>query len=143
MTDLLMLQTVDGGEIEIVNGREMLTTTGLETAGYLSLFGGNLDDAGGEADIANQWWANFSEPDPAAVMRSETAALLQSLPLVPANLKLLQEAAGRDLAWFKDRGIAQEIAIRVSLPARNTLKVEVLLTIDGTVVPFEFVESST
>ena len=46
--DVLLFQTVDDGEINIENGVVEMSG-GLETAAYLSLYGGNEDDDGREA----------------------------------------------------------------------------------------------
>lgn len=138
MTDVRLYQTDDGGEIDIVNGQILLSKDGLETAAYLSLWGGNEDDGGGTADERRQWWANFQEPDPSRRYRSETQSLLRSIPLIPANLRRLEEAAGRDLAWFTDSKLATAVAVRATMPALNTVHFDVKIEIDGRVFPFEF-----
>ena len=43
--DVLLFQTIDDGNVEVING--IITMSGgLDTAAYLSLFGGNEEDDG-------------------------------------------------------------------------------------------------
>jgi hypothetical protein len=69
---------------------------GLETSAYLSLFGGNEDDAG-LSDKTMQWWGNVGA-EQAKQYRSETQNLLKSLPLTSSNLLRVEAAAGREHA---------------------------------------------
>ena len=84
MSDVLLSQTADGGEITVANGQVALTG-GLESAVYLSIFGGNDSDSGQESTAPKQWWGNLDEPDPAGRYRGQTQYLLRALPLVPAK----------------------------------------------------------
>jgi len=133
--DVLIFQTVNGGEITISNGAPKLTE-GLETAAYLSLFGGNEQDSGQTADDAKQWWGNLSEPDPANRYRSATQYLLATLPLIPANLQRIEEAAETDLAWMVD-SIVSDLAVRATMPAPKRVDLDCALTIDGVTTPFK------
>ena len=80
----------DGGEITWVGGQP-LTASGLETAAYLSLFGGNQEDSGLADGEAKQWWANFEEPVAERRQRSQTQALLAGLPATPFNLRRVEK----------------------------------------------------
>jgi phage gp46-like protein len=125
MTDVLLRQTDDGGEITVDNGLALMSD-GLETAAYLSLFGGNDDDAGDAASERRQWWGNLDETERASRYRSETQYLLASgLPAVPANLRRFEQAAGRDLAWLVETGTARSVAVSASIPALNRVHFEV------------------
>jgi phage gp46-like protein len=124
--DVELLHTDDGGEITATNGIVKLND-GLETCVYLSLFGGAEDDGGGSATKSRQWWGNLLENDPARKYRSETQYLLRALPLVPANLRRLELAAGRDLAWLVTEGLATEVEAVASMPALNKVQIEVTL----------------
>lgn len=128
MTDVLLRQTDDGGEITIENGLALLSD-GYETAAYLSLFGGNEDDPGG-ADTRQQFWGNLIEADQNAMDRSETQHLLRSIPAVPANLRRIEQAAERDLAWMVAAGVALSVAAEASIPRLNhgALKITVQTT---------------
>ena len=129
MTDILLKQTADGGELTIQNGT-LLMSDGLETAAYLSLFGSNDADSGLAADDANQFWGNLIDADPVQKQRSQTQYLLGKLPLTPANLQRFEEAAAADLAWFKG-SIADSIAVQATLPGINKIQFNVVIIING------------
>lgn len=126
MTDVLLRQTPDGGDITVEAGL-MLMSEGLETAAYLSLFGGNEDDAGDDASERDQWWGNFGETEPNRTYRSETQNLIRSLPAVPRNLLRIEQAAARDLGWMMPAGIAKSIAVSASIPEVDRVTVAVTI----------------
>ena len=95
--DILLFQTVDDGDINVSDGLVEMSG-GLGTAAYLSLFGGNEDDDGRKNSTAT-WWANLNETETTRQYRSETQNLLQAIPAVPANLRRIEDAVRRDLAW--------------------------------------------
>lgn len=123
MTDVLLRQTADGGEITVDAGL-VLMSEGLETAVYLSLFGGNEDDPG-DADRTRQWWGNIGESEPARTYRSETQYLIRSLPSVPSNLRRIEQAATRDLQWMIDTGVARSIAVAALIPAVDRVTLDI------------------
>lgn len=131
-SDVLMVQTADDGDI-LVEGGVVARAAGLETAVYLSLFGGNEADSGAENDPRG-WWGNVGSRDP---QRSETQYLLQSLPATSGNLLRLTDAVKRDLAWLKTHGAATEIIAAVSIPSYN--HVNIRATIDN--VNYNFTET--
>lgn len=126
MSDVLLRQTDDGGEIFVENGLALMSD-GLETAAYLSLFGGNEADGGDTAGLAMQWWGNIDEPEPARRYRSETQALLRALPAVPRNLRRLEQAAARDLAWMIAAGVARSVDVAATIPAVNRVQLTVTI----------------
>jgi phage gp46-like protein len=117
VTDVLLRQTNDGGEITIAGGLVLLSE-GLETAAYLSLFGGNEDDPG-DGDSRLEWWGNLLESEPERAYRSETQYLLRALPAVPFNLRRIEQAALRDLKWMSDTGLASSAAASASIPGKD------------------------
>jgi len=119
MSDVLLYQSNDDGEINFTSGIVELTNTP-ETAVYLSLFGGNEEDDG-RGDNPLTWWGNIDETDPARQYRSETQFLLQSMALVPRNLRRLEDAVKRDLAWFQ----AKTLNVIATIPAVNRIKLVV------------------
>lgn len=127
MTDVLLRQSNDGGEISAEGGL-VLMSDGLETAAYLSLYGGNEDDAGDEASRAEQWWGNLDELVPERTYRSETQNLLRGLPAVPRNLRRFEEAAARDLDWMVTTGVAKSVSVVASIPTvgRVTLAITIV-----------------
>src|SRR5690349_9962902 len=136
MSDIALHQLDDGGEMDIVNGAPVMDD-GIATAVYLSLFGGNEDDSGLEADAASQWWGNVDEPNGARRYRSEVQFLLHALPAVPANLRRVEDAALRDLNWMVDE-LGATLAARATIPALDTIRLQVAVEIDGTKHPFAF-----
>jgi phage gp46-like protein len=141
MTDVLMTQTPDGGECTIFNG-QMAMSEGLETAAFLSCFGGNIKDSGLDADRALEWWGNKSETDPNLKYRSQLQHELSTRPLTPANLSIFEDAASADLAWFTD-SVADSVAVVATMPAINTVNVNVFIEIDGVTTPFTFKSTPT
>lgn len=133
--DVLLYQTVDDGDI-IVSGGLIQMTGGLDTAVYLSLFGGNESDDG-IADNPLQWWGNIGETETAKQYRSETQNLLRSIPATTNNLQRIRDAVGRDLAWLSSEGVARELDITIGIPALN--KVSITVDVDG--FGFEFIEN--
>ena len=134
-----MFQTDDGGEIP-VDGGVVEMDDGLASAVYLSLFGGNEQDDGTK-DNPLQWWGNGGE-QPDRQQRSALQHLLRSLPAIPANLRRLEAAAGRDLKWMVPAGAATRVLTVVTMPGLNRIRVVVLTTgPDGTKRRLEFSEN--
>ena len=137
--DVSLNQTPDGGEIT-VEGGVVRMSGGLETAAYLSLFGGNFQDDGRDGNSDN-WWGNLSETNAVRQYRSETQNLLKSLPLTSSNLRLIEDAVTRDLSWFLAQDIASSIRVGVSIPALNTVQIDVSVEAVGEEKAFQFVEN--
>ena len=132
MTDVLLFQTNDDGEITIEGGIVQLTNS-VETMAYLCLFGGNDDDDGSQ-DSSLTWWGNIDEPDPSRRYVSETQYLLKSIPATSSNLRRLEDAAKRDLSGFLDDGLAKIVTASVSVEGLN--KVHYSILIDGISLEF-------
>ena len=134
MTDVLLLQTNNDGDVIYEDG-DLKTEKGLQSAVYLSLFGGNRDD-GGFDDKTKIWWANLQEADTDYQYRSETQALLNNQPLTSSLLLRLEDANLRDLNWLITSGYATTITSEASIPAVNRLQLDIV--IDD--IEFQFVE---
>ena len=128
--DVYIFDTYDGGEVTA----DLEIRDGLESSAYLSLFGGNIEDDGLEKSPRN-WWGNLGENDPAKITRSTTAHLLATLNPTPSNLRRIEDAAKRDLAWMVDSDVAKELHATASMPGRNQIHLKV--NIDG-LDPLEF-----
>jgi len=137
--DVSLFQTNDDGNIE-VEGGIVTMGGGLETSAYLSLFGGNEDDDGSKDSVFN-WWANLDEVDPARQYRSETQNLLQTLPATTGNLRRIEDAAIRDLAWFIESKVASSVNVVASIPGINKIKLTIDIEALGNESSFEFVEN--
>ena len=137
--DVLLFQTNDGGDINVVNGTVEMSG-GLESAAYLCLFGGNEQDDGSQNNV-NQWWGNWGELQERQ-QRSETQHLLRSIPSVTANLRRIEEAAKRDLERLVSVGVATEISVAASMPGLNRVSIAVAINaINGTGTTITFIEN--
>lgn len=139
MTDVLLYQTNDNGEIEIESGLVTLTP-GLDTAAYLSLFGGNWKDDGSQNN-RQTWWGNLDETEPAKRYRSETQYLLGTLPATSGNLRRIEDAATRDLKWLLDEAIASSLTVSASLIGLNRVKIDIIIRAEGDEAQFDFTEN--
>ena len=137
--DVLLYQTPDNGEINVVDG-EVEQSGGLETAAYLSLFGGNEDDPGG-SDTTLTWWGNTVERDPVSRYRSETQYLISAIPALPQNLRRIEQAAKRDLQWFLDQNVASGLTVDATIPRLNTVRIVIRITAQGKESEFTFTEN--
>jgi len=136
--DVLLYQANDGGDITVEAGLVAMSG-GLETAAYLSLFGGNEQDDGRKSNVL-QWWGNVGEA-PERQYRSETQYLLRSIPSIPANLRRLEEAATRDLSWFISTKVATSLDVQASMPGLNKVRLIVSIETDGAAAVVEFIEN--
>lgn len=125
----------DGGELTIENGQVELAD-GLETAVYLSLWGGNERDSGSDGDTPLMWWGSIGEPEERQY-RSQTQSLLRALPAVPFNLRRIEDAALADLAWMTN-SLAKSVTVTARIPLLNTVQIDTAINIDGQVVSFSF-----
>ncbi len=141
MTDVLLRHQPDGGNLEYKNGAALMSD-GLESAAYLSLFGGNEQDSGADGDALREWWGNKIERIEARKYRSRFQNLMASLPLVPGNLARLEEAAALDISWFVDEGVASYLNVNASIPAINTVKLDVLIVVDDETFRFAFTKNT-
>lgn len=136
--DVLLYQTNDDGDVTIEAG-VVAMSGGLETAAYLSLFGGNEQDDG-RKDSPQQWWGNIGEV-PERQYRSETQHLLRSIAAIPANLRRIEEAAVRDLGWFVSTEAATGVSVQASMPGLNKVRLLVSIEANGEPAVIEFIEN--
>lgn len=122
LVDPYLFNTLDGGEIEYVNGT-LTMDDGLYTATYLSLFGGNEEDSGQQATERKQWWGNFSETLAERKYRSETQYVLRAMPAIPANLPLVDDAVSHDLSWMTSTGLASSLSVLTTMPGLNRVAI--------------------
>jgi len=137
--DVILFQTDDGGDILIENGIISMSG-GLETSAYLSMFGGNEDDDG-RADNSANWWGNIDETETARQYRSETQNLLQGLPATTGNLRRIEDAAKRDLAWMITEGVASEVFVLATMPGINEILITVIILARGEESEFKFAQN--
>jgi len=137
--DVLLCQTNDDGDIEVIDGLVTMTGT-FSTAAYLALFGGNEDDTG-LSGSAETWWGNLSENEPARRYVSETQNLLQSIPPTSNNLLRIEDAAKRDLSFFLTGSIASSVEVSAALSGVNQVKIIIDISAEGEESSFEFTEN--
>ncbi len=137
--DVLLFQTTNGGDIIAENGTVAMSG-GLETAAYLSMFGGNEDDDG-LADNSFNWWGNIDQFDSARQYHSKTQNLLQSIPATSGNLRRIEDAAKRDLRWFIESNVANKVEVTARITAPNEINLSVVIEAQGEESMFEYVEN--
>lgn len=119
--DVHLFDSVDGGNVM----DDLETRDGLETAVYLSLFGGNALDDGRPQNLST-WWGNIGENEAAKQYKSEAAFLLRTVPPNTANLKRIEAAAARDLAWLVPEYV-NKIQVKAFMPKLNAVNLTVSL----------------
>ena len=118
--DVLLFNAPAGGEIEFINGQPTMTA-GFDSAFFLCLFGGNIEDDG-LAGNKKTWWANYNETVPHKRYISRFQNLARGLSLITGNLRRLEEAAKADLQGFIDDGIAAKVTAVATIPKLNFLQ---------------------
>jgi phage gp46-like protein len=119
--DVLLFQSLDGGEIKVENNQIVLTA-GLESAVYLSLFS--------PAD----WFLNDVADTNEEKLSSETEQIVGRLPNVSKNYPLLEQAIKNDLSWLTSQKLAKSISASVSSNQIN--RVNIVINIDGVELTF-------
>lgn len=137
--DVLLRHTPNDGEIEVRNGLLVLQG-GLETAVYLSLFGGNEDDHGG-SNKTYTWWGNLDEPQSAFHYRARTQHLLQSIVAIPANLRRIEDAVKSDLDWMIREKVASSIGVTASMPGVDQIAISIDVLAQGEKSRFNYVDN--
>lgn len=138
MTDALLTFTPDGLEMQISQG-VVAVAQWVESAIVLS-FIGNSDDPG-LANASRQYWANLLARHSHQKLRSEFAHLADGLPITSGNLRKMQEAAERDLAWMTEPGpngvpLAESAAVTVRSPERYVVNLSGSVVVRGVSYPF-------
>jgi len=125
--DLLLADTLDGGNVEIDNGL-FVSDEQFSTAVYLSLFGGNKLDNGKTSSV-NQYWGNLlRNATESEKLRSRFQYIVTGLPMSVKNIKEAEKAAAMDLQWFIDEKIADVLDIAGRSTGKNmfSLRVKIL-----------------
>jgi len=126
--DLLLRDTPDGGDIVIFDGL-ISSDRALDTAVYLSLFGGNQED-NGKVKNRKTWWGNtLRGVSESQKLVSRFQAIIFGLPMTTKNIMSAEEAAKLDLQWMIDEKLADEILAdgRAVSNSRFHLKIQILL----------------
>lgn len=124
--DVLLIETPDGGDIVLEDGC-IKACKDFSTAVYLSLFGGNKDDAG-TVENRHTWWANTLKETPESEkVVSRFQAVIAGVPLSIKNIRKAETAALLDLEWLKHDGAADEIIADGKAKGKNSfvLRIEI------------------
>lgn len=78
----------------------------------------------------------MGENNPSRIYRCEAAYLLANVPPAPKNLRRIEDAATRDLAWIITESVSETVRVEASMPKLNAVRLKVYL--DG-IDPLEFV----
>ena len=129
--DLFLFQTNDGGEISVKNG-EPVMDGGLQTAMYLSLFGDFIDEKiKSKLEIAKkEWWGN-EYLDEVEQLKSEFYSFIKGKPKSVQNILKAEELAKKDLQWFIDTDIADEIVVDITSNDIQKIIMDVKILADG------------
>jgi len=118
--DVRLFNTQSGGEINFMNGQPEMAN-GFDTAIFLCLFGGNVEDDGLSGN-KKTWWANYNIDIPHEKYISRLQNLIRGLPLITGNLRRIEEAAKADLEGFIASGVAEKILVTAAIPKLNFLE---------------------
>jgi len=131
--DLLLRDTLDGGDITINNGFLVSDRT-FNTAIYLSLFGGNQKDSG-RVQNRKTWWGNtLRGVNENQKLVSRFQAIIFGLPISTKNILETEEAAKLDLAWLIAEGLADEIIADGRAAGHNRLNLKIQLKSGGEII---------
>lgn len=126
MTDVLLVQTADGGEIQFDDAGNIMTTDDLRSSVYISMMGGG------------NWWADINEPDSNNRLTGEAGRFIKRNSPNSRNLENLEDAAMRDLQWMLNIGAASKVTVTASLTNINRLTLVVDLEYDGKQVDLKY-----
>jgi phage gp46-like protein len=119
--DLMLIETPDGGDCVFADGL-ISADPAFGTAVYISLFGGNKDDAGAVKN-KNTWWGNTLQgvsENEKIVSRFQN--FIHVMPMTVKNIKDARDMASLDLKWIIDEGIADEIIVDTRSEGINRLR---------------------
>ena len=121
--DPVMFASRDGGEVKFQSGQPRMDG-GLRTAAFLSLWGGNKEDNGLRKN-KKIWWGNRDENNESYKYISRFQNLITRIPLLPYNLRRLEETAKADLIWMKTEKIISDISVsgRIAAPKKLELTI--------------------
>lgn len=122
MTDILIYESGNGGEISIVNG-DIQSTDSLANQSYLAHFGGNLEalTTGEETENTERfdWWGNtfLSQENQ---MNSLLEKTLNEVALNSSGRITLERKSKEDLGFLKDFG---EISTTVQISSNDKVRI--------------------
>jgi phage gp46-like protein len=98
---------------------------------YLSLFGGNKDDSG-VVKTNKTWWGNtLKGTGKNEKLVSRFQHIIRSMPLTVKNIRNAESAAGLDLAWMVEEGLADTVEASGSTKGEKRFHMEIHLIKSG------------
>lgn len=123
--DILLYETLDGGNISIQNN-DIALTDSIWNQIYIGLFGGNYqqntDDNVLDDEQRFDWWANTFISDIDEQLNSETERILNTVALNSAGRLTIEQAVKNDLSFLSKLG---DVTVEVSLPKLNTVQIDI------------------
>lgn len=114
--DPLIQDLGEGGQL-VWDGGQPCMSSGIENAAYLSLF------------VEANWWGNdIDQANPGAVGSANFLPLTDRATLTPGLLVDLKKAAEADLAWMIADGVADSVAVVISMPSTGLVEIAVTIT---------------
>lgn len=132
------------GDLEIKNGRIQIDQT-LETPVFISLFGGNKEadsstfkNPGGVKNL--DWFGNlYQQKEGKELFNSKFERATLEKPIISGNIREFEKAALEDLQWLINSKAVSGVKVDISLTAKDTLKIEIMLNRNGiTVGKFQY-----
>ena len=78
---------------------------------------------------------------PFRTQAAETVRAIRAIPAIPANLRRIEQAAERDLAWMVSVNAATAVSATASMPGRNRVRLVVRIEADGAPSIIEYFEN--
>lgn len=142
MVDLMIYETGDGGDVEIING-DFATTDSLSNQDYLAHFGGNVEASTTGEEIPgeerNDWWGNqlFTD-EPEAMMNSKLEKALNETSISSAGRSEIERRSNEDLQFLKE---ISEVSSSVAIVGND--KLEIIDYISEIETPFKYLWDGT
>jgi len=124
--DVVIYESGSGGELQLLND-DLALSGGLANQVYLAFFGGNLEQSTSpsldDLEFRGDWWGNQLLKTENQ-FNSELERTLQTVALNSAGLRILENAAKKDLEFLKEFA---EIDVKSSITGIN--KTELFVTL--------------
>lgn len=122
--DILIYESGNGGEVNIVNG-DLETTSSIANQSYLAHFGGNVEASTTDEEIEGEerqdWWGNaFFQDEKEARMNSELERALNENAIGSAGRSEIERRAKEDLEYLSE---ISEVITNVALTDHDKITI--------------------
>lgn len=126
MIDVLIIDTVDGGDYKLQNN-DLVTVKGWQNMVYLALFGGNIEENTKEYRPNEQrfdWWANdlFFENDSSIQFNSDTERMLNNTVISSETRPFIEATVKSDLQFMNEFAT---VGVSAIIEGVDRLKIEI------------------